>query len=202
MKSLPPRRRVGYSSARAGRHRPADDPPRPSRSSAWSYWSWSTACPGLDPGSRRRRSACLGQMPAGSHAMPSAPGRRPADPARRPQRPLFQCQAKQTQREPDQTDARLDLVRRQQPPTQSLDRRVAMASNMLTHRRVERRQLRRLVTALRAAVVSPVVRRRVSTLDTYGTLTRSRSATSPTRSPSSDAANTRSRRSCEYALPR
>lgn len=46
------------------------------------------------------------------------------------------------------------------------------------------------------------VRRRVSAFDTYATLTRSSSATSPTRSPSSDAANTRSRRSCEYVLSR
>jgi hypothetical protein len=36
-------------------------------------------------------------------------------------------------------------------------------------------------------VVSPVVRRRISAFDTYATLTRSSSAISPTRSPSSDA---------------
>jgi DDE superfamily endonuclease len=52
------------------------------------------------------------------------------------------------------------------------------------------------------AFVSPVARRRLSTFGTYDTLTDSRLAIEPNRRPASDAANTRSRRSCEYAFPR
>ena len=52
------------------------------------------------------------------------------------------------------------------------------------------------------AVVCPVRRRRDRTFETYDTLTRSVVAIRPTGSPSSAAANTRSRRSCAEGLPR
>ena len=116
---------------------------------------------------------------------------------------FFERQAKQLQRVPDQPDARCDLVRRQQPRPQFRDR-----GDLRVRPTYARRSLCRYGGQLRHLVARAVCRTvrltRRAALATQRPSThtqrlpRSSSATSPTRSAiASDAAKTRSRRSCE-----